>query len=334
MKKTKKEKPTDLDLEETLKDIRGRFGEDSIMVLDGKPNVGVDAISTGSIGLDHAIGVGGFPRGRIVEIYGHESSGKTTLALHTVAEAQKTGVCAFVDAEHALDPQYAKRIGVQTDKLLISQPSSGDEALQIVESLVKSKKVAVVVIDSVAALVPKAEIEGQIGDSHMAGQARLMSQAMRMLTAHIAKTNTLVIFINQIRANIGGYGLPTTTAGGKALKFYASVRVEITKTATLKKGEDPIGSRVKAKVIKNKVASPFKQAEFDVVYNEGISRESEMLVLGEQFGVIGKQGNAYVYGEVKIGRGYESARQFLRENKDVSDEIVALIREKLVEIPV
>ena len=313
-------------MEDTLKDIRAKFGEDSIMKLDEKPNVDVGAISTGSIGLDHALGIGGMPRGRIVEIYGNESCGKTTLALHVVAQAQKKGICAFVDAEHALDPQYAKKLGVRTDQLLISQPSSGEEALQIVDSLVRGGKIDVIVVDSVAALVTQSEIDGQIGDAHMAPQARMMSQSMRMLTPNIAKTNTLVIFINQTRAVIGGYGpVKSTTAGGKALKFYASVRVELTKLATIKKGEDPIGSRVKAKVVKNKVASPFKETEFDVIYNEGVSREGEILLLGEKLGVVSKAGTAFVFGEVKLGRGYDSSRQFLKENVAIADEIVKKI---------
>lgn len=334
MKKEKKAKPAGGDLDDTLADIKAKFGDDAIMRLEDTPAVDVEAISTGSIGLDHAIGIGGMPRGRIVEIYGAESCGKTTLALHVIAEAQKKGVCAFVDAEHALDPRYAKNLGVKTNELLISQPGSGEEALQIAESLVKSGKISVVVIDSVAALIPKSEIEGQIGDAHMAPQARLMSQAMRMLTPVISKTKTLVIFINQIRSNIGGYGNPTTTAGGRALKFYASVRIQLDKTATIKQGEEPIGSRVKAKVIKNKVASPFKQTEFDVIYNEGISRWGELLLIGEKMGIVTKQGNAFVYGETKLGRGYESSRDFLKQNPNVADEIVGAITKARTEIPV
>ena len=329
-KKTEKKKSQGL--ENTLKDIRKKFGDDSIMTLNEKPNVDIEAIPTGSLGLDNALGIGGFPRGRIVEIYGAESSGKTTLALHTVAEAQKMErTCAFVDAEHALDPQYAKRLGVDTDNLLISQPDGGEEALQIVDALVASGDVNVVVVDSVAALTPKSEIEGEIGAMQVGAQARLMSQAMRMLTASVAKHKALVIFINQVRMNIGGYGNPETTAGGKALKFYSSVRVDVRKTASIKKADEVVGSRVKVRVVKNKVAAPFKLTEFDIIYNEGISQDGELLVLGEKFGIVSKSGAIYKYGEVSIGRGYDAARTYLRENVKVKKQLVAEIKKKFKE---
>lgn len=326
MAKEKKPKEKGLSVDDTLNEIRKKFGQESVMFLDSKPNVDLDAISTGSIGLNKAIGIGGFPRGRIVEIFGAESSGKTTLALHVIAEAQKAGgVCAFVDAEHALDPQYAKRLGVDTSKLIISQPDGGEEALNITEALVSSKKVAVVVIDSVASLTPRSELEGEIGAMQIGAQARLMSQALRMLTAVVAKTNTLVIFINQTRVNIGGYGDPTTTAGGKALKFYASVRVQVARTASIKKGEEVMGGRIRAKVAKNKVAAPFKVTEYDLLFNEGISREGEIMALGEKHGLISKSGMTYSYGEMKLGVGYEKSRDFLRENVAVADEIISKI---------
>ena len=328
MKKEKTEKKKDNTLADAIKDIRDKFGVDAIMMLGEKPNVDIESISTHSLGLNHALGIGGLPRGRIVEIYGAESSGKTTLSLHVVAEAQKTGgVCAFVDAEHSMDPQYARKLGVKVDELLISQPNNGEEALRIVDSLVKTGKIAVVVVDSVAALTPKAEIEGEIGAVLMGAQARMMSQAMRMLTANIAKTNTLVIFINQTRVNIGGYGDPTTTAGGKALKFYASVRIEVKKLATIKKGDEPIGSRVRAKVVKNKVASPFKLTEFDVLYNQGIVREAELLALGEKYGIVDRNGASYSFGEIKLGRGYEMSFVWLQEHQDVADAIELKITE-------
>lgn len=311
-----------LKLKETLSTIKKKFGDESVMMLDQKPDVDVDVVPTGSVGLDHCLGVGGLPRGRIIEIYGPESSGKTTLALHVVAEAQKKGgLCAFVDAEHALDPQYAKRIGVKTEELIISQPDGGEEALQIVHELVKSGNVAVVVVDSVAALTPRSEIEGQIGDMQMGTQARLMSQAMRMLTSVISKTNTLVVFINQIRSNIGGYGNPETTAGGRALKFYASVRIDIRRTATIKTGDVSTGSEIKVKVVKNKVAPPFRECMFQIIYNEGISRSGEILTLGEQLKVITRSGAHYNYGEIKLGYGYDASRKFLNENQEIADKI-------------
>ncbi len=328
MKKEKEKKNKDTTLEDALADIRDKFGSDSIMTLGEKPNVDVESISTHSIGLDYALGIGGLPRGRIVEIYGAESSGKTTLSLHVIAEAQKVGgTCAFIDAEHSMDPLYAQKLGVQIDQLLISQPNDGEEALRIVDSLVKTKKIAVIVVDSVAALTPKAEIEGEIGSVLMGAQARMMSQAMRMLVATVAKSNTLVVFINQTRVNIGGYGDPTTTAGGKALKFYASVRIEVKKLATIKKGDEPVGSRVRAKVVKNKVASPFKLTEFDVLYNQGIVKEAELLALGEKYKLVDRAGASYSFGVEKLGRGYEAAMQFLKENTKIAEELEAKIRE-------
>jgi recombination protein RecA len=320
-------------IDTTLDAIRVKFGEDSIMKLGDKPRVGVDAISTGSIGLDAALGVGGLPRGRIIEIFGPESSGKTTLSLHCIAEAQKTGgICAFIDAEHAMDPEYARRLGVKINELLISQPDTGEQALEIVDSLVRSGKLDVIVIDSVAALTPKDEIEGDMGAYHVGKQARLMSQALRKLTAIVAKSKTVVIFINQIRMQIGVmFGNPETTPGGKALKFYTSVRLDIRRIAQIKKGEEIMGGRTRVKVVKNKVAAPFKQTEFDLMYNEGISREGELIALGEKFGIMKKSGNSYEYGEVKLGRGYDSTRQFLRENKPIAAQILKDIRKHLVE---
>ena len=340
LKKTKqKEKETPAtnevrNIQSTLDAIRTKFGEDSIMKLGDKPRVGVDAISTGSIGLDAALGVGGLPRGRIIEIFGPESSGKTTLSLHVIAEAQKlSGICAFIDAEHAMDPEYAKRLGVKIDELLISQPDTGEQALEIVDSLVRSGKLDVIVIDSVAALTPKDEIEGDMGAYHVGKQARLMSQALRKLTAIVAKSKTIVIFINQIRMQIGVmFGNPETTPGGKALKFYTSVRLDIRRIAQIKKGEEIMGGRTRVKVVKNKVAAPFRQTEFDLMYNEGISREGELIALGEKFGIMKKSGNSYEYGDIKLGRGYDSTRQFLRENKKVSDQILKDIRQKLKEV--
>ena len=318
-------------ISDALDAIRTKFGEDSIMKLGEKPRVNINAIHTGSIGLDAALGIGGMPRGRIIEIYGPESSGKTTLALHVVAEAQKMGgVCAYIDAEHAMDPEYAQRLGVKIDDLLISQPDAGEQALDIVDSLIRTNKMDVVVIDSVAALTPRAEIEGDMGAHHMGAQARLMSQALRKLTAIVAKSKTVVIFINQIRMQIGVmFGNPETTTGGKALKFYASVRLDIRRIAQIKKGEEIMGGRVRVKVVKNKVAAPFKQTEFDLMYNEGISQEGEIIALGEKMELISKSGSSYSYGEVKLGRGYDATRQFLKENIRVRDEILGKIREKL-----
>ncbi|KKT16058.1 MAG: Protein RecA [Parcubacteria group bacterium GW2011_GWB1_43_6] len=327
-------------IEDTLNAIKTKFGEDAIMKLGDKPRVDVNAIPTGSIGLDAALGVGGLPRGRIIEIFGPESSGKTTLALHVVAEAQKKGgICAFIDAEHAMDPEYSKKIGVKIDELLISQPDTGEQALEIVESLVRSGKIDVVVIDSVAALTPKDEIEGDMGAQHVGKQARLMSQALRKLTAIVARSKTIVIFINQIRMQIGVmFGNPETTPGGKALKFYTSVRLDIRRIAQIKKGEEIMGGRVRVKVVKNKVAAPFRQTEFDLMYNEGISREGEILALGEKFGLIKKSsGGSYEVAAAdgkegaKLGRGYDAARQFLKENKKLADDLLKQIKIKLKE---
>jgi recombination protein RecA len=333
MVKKKEPKKNNSNIEDTISDIRAKFGEEAIMKLGDKPKVGVESISTGSIGLDYALGIGGLPRGRIIEIFGPESSGKTTLALHVVAEAQKNGgICAFVDAEHAMDPEYAKKLGVKTNELLISQPDTGEQSLEITESLVRSGKIDVIVVDSVAALTPKDEIEGDMGAHHVGKQARLMSQALRKLTAIVAKSKTIVIFINQIRMKIGVmFGNPETTPGGRALKFYTSVRIDIRRIAQIKKGDEVIGARTRAKVVKNKVASPFKLAEFDLVHNEGISREGEMLVLGEKFGLISKSGSSYSYGEEKLGRGYDASRMYLRENKKIANQLVKEIRSKLQE---
>jgi len=324
---------------ETLRSIKTKFGDDSIMTLGNTRKVDVDAIPSGSIGLDHALGIGGFPRGRIIEIFGPESSGKTTLSLHAVAEAQKMhGICAFIDAEHAMDPEYAKNLGVNLDELLISQPDTGEQALEIVESLVRSGKIDVIVIDSVAALTPKDEIEGEMGAHHVGKQARLMSQALRKLTSIVAKSKTVVIFINQIRMQIGVmFGNPETTPGGKALKFYTSVRLDIRRIAQIKKGEEVVGGRHRVKVVKNKVAAPFKATEFDLIYNEGISREGELLALGEKFGLIKKSGASYSYlppggdasAEVKLGRGYDATRTALRENKKLITELEKHVRKAL-----
>jgi recombination protein RecA len=329
MKKQKEEKKTHIGIENAIQEIKTRYGEGSIMKLGEAAKVDVDTIPTGSLGLDIALGVGGVPRGRVIEIFGPEASGKTTLALHIIAEAQKKGgVCAFVDAEHALDPDYAKMLGVKINDLLISQPDTGEQALEIVESLVRSSGIDVVVIDSVAALTPKAEIEGEMGATHIGLQARLMSQALRKLTAIVAKSKTAVIFINQIRMRIGiMFGNPETTPGGKALKFYSSVRIEVRRAAQIKKGEDVIGNRVRAKIVKNKVAPPFKTAEFDIIYNEGISYTGDILNLGEKYCIIKKTGSSYSFGETSLGRGYDSARQFLKENHKISQEIVKKIKE-------
>jgi len=321
-------------IEDAIDAIKTKFGDDSIMMLGDKPRLNINVIPTGSIGLDSALGVGGLPRGRIIEIFGPESSGKTTLALHAVAEAQKMdGVCAYIDAEHAMDPEYAKKLGVKIDQLLISQPDNGEQALDIVDSLVRSGKIDIIVIDSVAALTPKDEIEGDMGAYHVGKQARLMSQALRKLTAIVAKSKTIVIFINQIRMQIGVmFGNPETTPGGKALKFYTSVRLDIRRIAQIKKGDEIMGGRVRVKVVKNKVAAPFKQTEFDLMYNEGISKEGEILALGEKMLIIKKSGSSYEYNGEKIGRGYDSARTFLKENGKVANEILKQIRAKLKEI--
>ena len=341
MKKTKNtaEVRSDKNIDETIRQLKSKFGEEVIMKLGEKPRVDVHAISTGSIGLDDALGIGGLPRGRIIEIFGPESSGKTTLSLHVVAEAQKLGgICAFIDAEHAMDPEYSKKIGVKIDELLISQPDTGEQALEIVESLVRSGKMDVIVIDSVAALTPKDEIEGDMGAHHVGKQARLMSQALRKLTAIVAKSKTVVIFINQIRMQIGVmFGNPETTPGGKALKFYTSVRLDIRRIAQIKKGEEVMGGRVRVKVVKNKVAAPFKQTEFDLMYNEGISREGELIALGEKYGIVTKSGTSYSYKpsngeEEKLGRGYDATRQYLKENSKIANAILKDIKVKLKEI--
>ena len=329
---TKDEAPKDVkSIASTLDAIKSKFGEESIMLLGDKPKVNINAVPSGSIGLDHALGVGGFPRGRIIEIFGPESSGKTTLALHAVAEAQKKGgICAFVDAEHAMDPEYAKKLGVKINELLISQPDTGEQALEITESLVRSGKIDVIVVDSVAALTPKDEIEGDMGAHHVGKQARLMSQALRKLTAIVAKSKTVVIFINQIRMQIGVmFGNPETTPGGKALKFYTSVRLDVRRIAQIKKGDEVMGGRVRVKVVKNKVAAPFKQTEFDLMYNEGISQEGEIIALGEKYEIIQKSGSSYSFGEEKLGRGYDATRQYLRENPKTKNEILKQIRSRL-----
>ncbi len=304
-------------------EIREKFGEGMIMKLGDVRKVDVESVPTGSISLDLALGIGGVPRGRIIEVYGPESSGKTTLALHIIANAQKKGgTSAFVDAEHALDPEYAKKIGVKIDDLLVSQPDTGEQALDIVETLVRSNAVDVVVVDSVAALVPKAEIEGEMGDQHVGRQARLMSQALRKLTAITSRSNVIVIFINQIRMKIGVmFGNPETTSGGQALKFYSSVRLEVRKSAQIKKGEDVVGNRVKVKVVKNKVAPPFKTAEFDIMYNEGISLTGDLIDSGLKYEVIKKSGNSYSYEDVKLGVGRENAKQFLKDDPKISQKI-------------
>jgi recombination protein RecA len=315
----------------TLSQIERQFGKGAIMRLGQRETLALEAISTGSIAVDHAIGIGGVPYGRVVEVYGPESSGKTTLALSVVAQAQRRGgIAAFIDAEHALDAEYARKLGVDIDNLLVSQPDNGEQALEIAEMLVRSGSVDVVVVDSVAALVPKAELEGEMGDSHVGLQARLMSQALRKLTAIVSKSKTCLIFINQIREKIGVmFGNPETTTGGRALKFYASVRIDIRRIASLKEGEEVTGSRSKVKVVKNKVAAPFRQAEFDIDYGEGISRMGELVDLGVEHKMIVKSGAWYSYGDLRLGQGRENAKQFLRENPDLADEIEAKIREKL-----
>lgn len=330
MSKEESNKQTILD--ETVKEIKDRFGEGSIMKLGEVKKVDVAAIPTGSPSLDIALGIGGVPRGRVIEIYGPEASGKTTLALHVVANAQKTGTAAFIDAEHALDPAYAKKIGVKMDDLLISQPDNGEQALDIVEALVRSNAVDVIVIDSVAALTPQAEIEGEMGDHHVGRQARLMSQALRKLTAIVAKGNVTVIFINQIRMKIGVmFGNPETTSGGQALKFYSSVRVEVRRAAQIKQGDQVVGNRVRAKVVKNKVAPPFQTAEFDIMYNEGISKEGDLVDTGVKHAVVTKTGNSFSFGETKLGVGREKAKTFLKENPKVYSEILKAVKEKVKE---
>ena len=315
-----------------LAQIEKQFGKGSIMRMgDGSIADDIQAVSTGSLGLDVALGIGGLPRGRVVEIYGPESSGKTTLTLSVIAQMQKLGgTAAFIDAEHALDPQYAQKLGVNVGELLISQPDTGEQALEIADMLVRSSAVDVIVIDSVAALTPKAEIEGEMGDSHVGLQARLMSQALRKLTANIKRTNTLVIFINQIRMKIGVmFGSPETTTGGNALKFYASVRLDIRRIGAIKKGDEVVGSETRVKVVKNKVAPPFKEAIFDILYGEGVSREGEIIELGVTHKFIDKSGAWYAYQGEKIGQGKDNSREFLREHPEMAQEIEAQIREKL-----
>jgi recombination protein RecA len=311
--------------------IQDKFGAGSIMKLSDSKTMDVEAIPTGSISLDLALGVGGIPKGRIIEIYGPESSGKTTLALHMISEVQKRGgLAAFIDAEHALDPEYAKRIGVKLEDLLISQPDNGEQALDITETLVRSNGLDLIVIDSVAALTPRSEIEGEMGDSHMGLHARLMSQALRKLTGIISKTSTTVIFINQIRMKIGVmFGNPETTTGGNALKFYCSIRIEVRRNAQIKNGDQVVGNRTKAKIVKNKVAPPFRTAEFDIMYNEGISKAGDLLDTGIVVGVIEKSGNTHTFGDVKLGVGRENAKAFLKENEKIFKEIDKAVREKV-----
>ncbi|WP_170020750.1 recombinase RecA [Campylobacter sp. RM16190] len=316
-------------LELALKQIDKSFGKGTVVRLGDREIEPIDSISTGSLGLDLALGIGGVPKGRIVEIYGPESSGKTTLTLHIIAEAQKAGgVCAFVDAEHALDVKYAANLGVDTDNLYISQPDYGEQALDIVETLARSGAIDLIVVDSVAALTPKNEIEGDMGDQHVGLQARLMSQALRKLTGILHKMNTTVIFINQIRMKIGamGYGTPETTTGGNALKFYASVRIDVRKIATLKQNEEPIGNRTKVKVAKNKVAPPFKVAEFDIMFGEGISKEGEIIDYGVKLDIVDKSGAWFSYNANKLGQGRENSKAYLKEHPEVADEIVAAIK--------
>ncbi len=317
-------------LEAALGQIDRAFGKGSVMKLGQRESsIEIEAISTGSLNLDIALGIGGLPKGRIIEIYGPESSGKTTLALHAVAEAQKAGgIAAFVDAEHALDPIYARKLGVDVNELLISQPDTGEQALEITDTLVRSGAVDILVVDSVAALTPRAELEGEMGDSHVGLQARLMSQALRKLTASISKSNTIVIFINQIRMKIGVmYGSPETTTGGNALKFYASVRLDIRRIGQIKDKDDIVGNATRVKVVKNKVAPPFKQVEFDIMYGEGVSKMGEIIDLGVKAGVVEKSGSWYSYSSQRIGQGRENAKRFLLENSDISEEIEQLIRQ-------
>ena len=318
-------------LEAALGQIDRQFGKGSVMRMgDGGVDQNIQAVSTGSLGLDIALGIGGLPKGRVIEVYGPESSGKTTLTLSVIAEAQRAGgTAAFIDAEHALDPSYAEKLGVDLDDLLVSQPDTGEQALEIADMLVRSSAVDVVVVDSVAALTPKAEIEGEMGDTHVGLQARLMSQALRKLTGNIKRSNTMVIFINQIRMKIGVmFGNPETTTGGNALKFYSSVRLDIRRIGAIKKGDETLGNQTRVKVIKNKVAPPFKQTEFDILYNHGISKHGELIDLGVQLGVVGKSGAWYSYGSDRIGQGRDNAREFLKENADIAQEIERIIKEK------
>ena len=316
-------------LEQALKQIEKQFGKGSIMKLGQKSDLEISTVPSGSLALDAALGVGGYPRGRIIEIYGPESSGKTTVALHAIAEVQaKGGQAAFIDAEHALDPKYAQNLGVNIDELLLSQPDTGEQALEIAEALVRSGAVDIVVVDSVAALVPKAEIEGEMGDSHMGLQARLMSQALRKLSGAINKSKTIAIFINQIREKIGVmFGNPETTPGGRALKFYSTVRLEVRRAETLKQGTEMIGNRTKIKIVKNKVAPPFRVAEVDIMYGEGISKEGEIVDIGSEMDILQKSGSWYSYNDERVGQGRENAKQFLRENPDIRQKIEMQIRD-------
>lgn len=317
-------------LDLALSQIEKQFGKGSIMRLGENPIANLDFIPTGSIELDIALGIGGVPRGRIVEIYGPESSGKTTITLHIIAEAQKNGgIAAFIDAEHALDPSYAKKLGVDTENLIISQPDTGEQALEITEALVRSGAVDIVVVDSVAALVPKAEIEGEMGDTHVGSQARLMSQALRKLAGAINKSHTTCVFINQLREKIGVmFGSPETTTGGRALKFYSSVRLDVRRIETIKQGDAMVGNRTRVKVVKNKVAPPFKQAEFDIMYGQGISKEGGAIDSGVTAGIVNKSGSWFSYGDIKLGQGRENSKEFLKENPDIFEEIDSQIREK------
>jgi len=322
-------------IELALAQIERQFGKGSIMKMGGQREVAVPIISSGSLALDAALGVGGFPRGRVIEIFGPESSGKTTVALHAIAEAQKVGgTAAFIDAEHAMDAGYARKLGVDVDELLVSQPDSGEQALEIAEVLVRSGAVDILVIDSVAALVPKAELEGEMGDSHVGLQARLMSQALRKLTGIVSKSRTCMIFINQIREKIGVmFGNPETTTGGRALKFYASIRLDVRRTGAIRDGEENVGSRTKAKVVKNKLAPPFKEAEFDIVFGEGISRYGELLDLAVQYRIVDKSGSWFSFGQERLGQGRENAKNFLKENPTICGEIDAKVRTSLGIIP-
>ena len=321
-------------LQATIDKIEKDFGKGTIMKLGDQPQWDVQVIPSGSIALDHALGIGGYPKGRIIEIFGPESSGKTTLAIHAIAQAQKQGgIAAIIDAEHAFDRSYAKALGVDLDGLLISQPDNGEQALEIADNLIRSGAIDIIVIDSVAALTPKAEIEGEMGDNKVGLQARLMSQALRKLTANISKTNTCCIFINQLREKIGVmFGNPETTTGGNALKFYASVRIDVRRTTQIKDGEEALGNRTKVKVVKNKMAPPFKKAEFDIVYGEGISRPGEIVDLGVEYGIIGKSGSWFSYGDQKLAQGREATKQLIADNLELSEEIEARIREALKKV--